>query len=194
MSFGCPSQSEFNKVRRAIRLAAKRESKEILLFAAASNGGGNRQRAYPAKDHCVFCIHSSNGHGNKSGFNPNPVKDDRNFSVVGQHVESAWPVTMSKGEDYVSRRSGTSYATPVAAGIAAFVIEFVRQNMLHEDIATQKAILDSLQSYAGMRAVFCAMAEDRDSYDYICPWEKLFRPRRPDISIYSEIKEKLEIS
>ncbi|KAK8131810.1 hypothetical protein PG984_008248 [Apiospora sp. TS-2023a] len=104
----------------------------ILIFAAASNDGANSTHAYPAWHSRVLCIHSTDGYGNRSRFNPSP--DDHGegggcldgFSIVGEHVSGAWPSNLSPENDNACRRriSGTSFAAPVAAALAACVLEF----------------------------------------------------------------------
>ena len=161
----------------------------MLLFAAASNGGGNKKRAYPARFEGVFCINSCDGEGNKSRFNPNTIKDEKNFSILGEHVESAWPADLGTGN--TSRRSGTSYATPIAAGLAASVIEFLGQNLKIPDAARKVEIMEDLQTYYGMKKVLSLMAHERDGYDYLCPWYELFRRDCGSDSICSQIVKAL---
>jgi Subtilase family len=135
----------------------------IIIFAAASNDGGNSGRAYPAWQDRVICIHSTDGYSNKSPYNPTPREDD-NFSIVGQYINSAWPDVNQTGE--TRRMSGTSFATPVAAGLAALVLDWVSQVMPNVKTFIR------LKSYNGMRRVFRLMSQERDpGYSYLCPFE-----------------------
>ncbi|KAI0549039.1 subtilisin-like protein [Xylaria curta] len=88
-----------------------------LLFATASNEGGNRDRSRSARSSSVICIHACDGKGNKGLMNPNPEKRALNLSALGVAVESKW-------EGQAVYKLGTSFATPIAAGIAANVLEF----------------------------------------------------------------------
>ncbi|KAF2963179.1 hypothetical protein GQX73_g10399 [Xylaria multiplex] len=152
MSFGYYDQND--EIDSAIDRAFKANK---LLFAAASNEGGNRGRSRPAKSLGVICVHACDGKGNKGGMNPSPVKRDFNFSTLGVAIESRW-----KGQTVY--KSGTSFATPVAAGIAANVLEFAGyQCSLSPDN------MDRLKRFDGMRAVLSEMCTERDGYDYLQP-------------------------
>jgi hypothetical protein len=85
MSFGFPRSSDI--VGEAIMRAYR---KGILMFTAARNDGGNKVIAYPTRHRTVIGVFSTNGDGNKSGFNPNPPEDDSSyFSTLGEAVESS---------------------------------------------------------------------------------------------------------
>ncbi|KAE8155310.1 subtilisin-like protein [Aspergillus avenaceus] len=77
----------------------------------------------------VFCIHSTDGHGNPSLFNPTADDQDVNFSLLGENVASHWPAGKNGHNQRVNVMSGTSVATPIAAGLAASVLSFVRQQL-----------------------------------------------------------------
>ncbi|KAF5691980.1 extracellular serine protease [Fusarium circinatum] len=94
-------------------------SKRKLLIAAASNSGGLKGRSRPAKREGVLCIHATDGRGNKGSMNPSPKKKSDNFATLGVNV-----FFQRKGEKMW--KSGTSLATPIAAGFAAAVLEFAR--------------------------------------------------------------------
>lgn len=48
------------------------ESKKIVMFAAASNTGGNGEIAsWPARMDQVMCIYATDGLGNRCDFTPN---------------------------------------------------------------------------------------------------------------------------
>jgi subtilisin family serine protease len=92
-----------------------------LIFAAASNSGGNGRRAYPAKETGVFAIHATE----EDGTSPKDLNAPRdssadNFATLGCDISSYW-----KGEDVFI--TGTSFAAPVAASIAANGLAFVRR-------------------------------------------------------------------
>jgi Subtilase family len=130
-----------------------------LIFAAASNGGGNEHRAFPAKEAGVFCIHVSDGKGNKTGINPPCVAGD-NFSTLGFAIDSKW----EGKEVYIN---GSSFAAPVAAAIAANALEFIRHTLTGPGDDP-----GYFYRYQGMRALFCCLADGMDGYDYVKPWKR----------------------
>ncbi|KAJ4258202.1 hypothetical protein NW762_008348 [Fusarium torreyae] len=122
MSFGWPS-SDFDGYEALGASIDRAYSKEILMFAAAANSGGRTGRAYPASSSQVICVHSTNTNGSASDFSPTAEPNSVNIATVGESVESAWPTLLCNGSsnyDCVKSRSGTSYATPIVAGIAGF--------------------------------------------------------------------------
>ncbi|KAI1754550.1 hypothetical protein F4782DRAFT_492960 [Xylaria castorea] len=129
-----------------------------LVFAAASNNGGVSGRARPARHEGVICIHASDGKGNKGGMNPTPIANRDNFAILGVAVPSKW-----KGKEVW--KTGTSFATPIAAGIAANVLEFAYNRCV--DLKPRRRKL--LHQKRGMQAIFRQMAEERDGYDFIHP-------------------------
>lgn len=129
-----------------------------LIFAAASNNGGLAGRARPARSEAVLCVHASDGKGNKGGMNPSPVTDRDNFTTLGVAVPSRW-----KGHDVW--KSGTSFATPIAAGFAADVLAFADYKCTNLKAGRKKL----LRKKRGMQAIFKKMAEKRDGYDFIHP-------------------------
>lgn len=188
MSFGL--RGPVDGVRGAV---AKAHGKGKIMFAAASNNGGNSGRAYPADDLDVICVHSTDGEGNKSGFSPSPHEDALNFSILGEEVESSWPQGVDDHGEIVRQMSGTSVATPIVAGIAATVLAFAR-NFQGDDggSARHKRLMKHLKSPRGMIAILKLMVEKkRDGYDYITPWW-LFKLFRESERIYENICERLE--
>ena len=159
MSFGFPYR--IASIEAAIRDA---HHKNIIIFAAARNDGGNRARAYPAKQSEVIGIHFANGNGQASDYNPRTEIGTDNFSTLGEAVESAWPGRPR--EALTQRKSGTSFATPIAAGIAAFILEYARQKL------PQSETVARLKSCEGMKEAFRLLAgnPDKDGYQYVAPW------------------------
>ncbi|KAJ2987379.1 hypothetical protein NUW58_g4379 [Xylaria curta] len=168
MSFGFPTCNikDYIELERAL---ANAYAKEVLLFAAASNNGGRLGRSFPARELTVIAIHATDANGNRSSFSPTATDDDISIATIGEAVESAWPVHLCDEDatnlKYVQYKSGTSYATPIVAGIAAFLLLYAR---IH--IPTQA---DSLKSHKRMKAVLRKVAEKginnrrRDGYHFI---------------------------
>ena len=89
----------------------------------------------------------------KSRWNPDDSSNDDNFSVSGDAVRSTWPAHLKQGTN--QRKSETSIATPIAAGIAALVLEFATQKP--QNINSREI----LWRYEGVRAIFAKMAPSR---------------------------------
>jgi len=168
MSFGFPT-CEIEGYAELERAIGNAYSKHVLMFAAASNGGANLDRAYPARDQNVICIHSTDANGNRSRFSPTAVENNTNLATVGEAVESAWPVHLCDEETnptFVKYKSGTSYATPIAVGIAALLLQYAK-------IHLGETQLLKLKRQSRMKAVLRKIAQKsqesrrRDDYDYI---------------------------
>lgn len=125
MSFGFPTCDieDYDKIEEALKYA---HSKNVLIFAAASNNGGGLGRSFPAREPTVIAVHSTDRYGNRSKFSPTAAEDETNFATVGEAVTSAWPLSLSKGSSNTECKSGTSYATPIMAGIAGFLLMYGR--------------------------------------------------------------------
>lgn len=160
MSFGF--QNPNTGLRRQIEEAAYHGK---IVFAAASNDGGNSRRTFPASHPRVICIHSTDHNGNKSQFNPSPMDSQYNFSILGQNIKSCWP---NSEEAAASRRmSGTSFATAVAAALAACCIGYVELTI--KDWVPPVP----LRSHEGITRLFGLLAQSntkRDGYDLIAPF------------------------
>ena len=182
MSFGYPTNQidGYDKLEAAILDA---HSKHVLMFAAASNSGVNRDRAYPARDQHVICVHSTDSDGNRSGFSPSALSNKTNIATVGEVVQSAWPKYLCdarENPDYVQVKSGTSFATPIAVGIAAFLLQYARVYLPKEEA-------DRMKHQSKMEEVFLKVSEKthrstrQDDYNYValsCHPDNLFGKRR----------------
>jgi subtilisin family serine protease len=184
MSFGI--REYYEPMKTAISNALH---KNTLLFAAASNDGANLGRAFPAKYPSVFCIHSTDGNGNPSAFNPTADDKDVNFSLLGEHVRSHWPAGRNGHNDHVHVMSGTSVATPIAAGLAASVLSFVLQQ--EQDLPAGSDFLGPwLKDVHSMDAVLKSMVRGRRGvgYDYITP-DLLLATDSSRRHVYDKIKD-----
>ncbi|ETS84479.1 hypothetical protein PFICI_02504 [Pestalotiopsis fici W106-1] len=135
----------------------------IMVFASASNDGGEGLRTYPAKYPGVVCAHSATWRGSKAERNPGLEKDLRNFSFVGEHVRPVWSAKMSKDDDRMKYASGTSYASPVAVSVAAFMIGYIQKEMPEYPWVIKP------WSPEGIMAIFDMMASRVDGYDWVSP-------------------------
>lgn len=144
--------------------------KPTLIFAAASNNGTRKKVAFPAYLPGVICINASNANGGSSDFNPT-FDPSRPFSILGVNVPSTYLSTSMTHK----RMTGTSVATPIAAGIAGLLHEFALQTDPADESTDKmlKAQLNWLKGYNGIVEIFNLMAEVRDGYRNIVPWNFL---------------------
>jgi len=168
LSFGL--EREDTDVQQAIREAV---CQNIIIFAAASNDGGNTGVMYPARKDEVICIYATDGIGSPFTGNPTRLKTScYHFAALGVGVKSSWPRGLQgpapkSSEPSERRMTGTSCATPIAAGIAACIIEFAYR------IEFPEPLLELLKSREGMQKVLRGlMASDQRRHDlhYIHPW------------------------
>ncbi|KAI0168133.1 peptidase S8/S53 domain-containing protein [Pestalotiopsis sp. NC0098] len=148
MSFGFKNRNA--AVEAAIKEAAHSGK---IMFAAASNGGNNNDRTYPARDRHVICMSASNGKGKVADISPAALPNDDNFMTLGVSVPLFW-----KGNEVF--RSGTSYATPIAVGFAINVLEIC--NFTHGARLVQDG--------DDMRRVLRLLSVRDGNHDYIAPW------------------------
>lgn len=164
MPFGFSIRSQEHEcVQEAIAEAYRRR---VILMAAASNHGGLDDLAYPANQPEVICVSSTDGEGNQSHFTPSP-QDCNTISVLGEAVPSCWSRTGSP------RKSGTSFATPIVAGIAAIILNYMhwREKAWTDN---EKFIASKVRCKKGMTTVMEKhMATCRDGFQFLRPW-KLF--------------------
>ena len=179
MSFGCAESVP--EIDEALVYAY---SKNVLMFAAASNCGGNDPVSWPAKHENVICVHASDGDGNPYPRTPTPLRDRTNFSILGSSVKAWW----RPDENGIARqvhKSGTSTSAPVLAGVAAILIDLMRRNKLEymNSLSQEQQrhihyqhCLDKLGRPQGMGAVLQLMVGEpgkRGGYDYVAPWRLL---------------------
>jgi subtilisin family serine protease len=163
LSFGYSSDTlgAYGDIKTAISHASER----ALIFAAARNNGLNQPRAWPAQEPGVFGVYSTDYNGAWSKFNPQEMFESINLATVGEAVRSCWPENLCDGSmtDLMAVKSGTSYATPIAACLAAFLLMFAQTYMKSEEIR-------KLKKFNHMRRVITAVFE--------ASWDK--DHKRPD--------------
>lgn len=153
----------------------------VLVIAAAGNAGASGGRRWPASDNNVLGIYAATGHGNKYGGNPTPGPNQSKFALLGCAVEG-WLRATDPSNATKVRRSGTSHATAVAAGIAAISMQVLRDckeqltdNEFANEVAKERyaATEKSLRTKPGMERLFYQMRgldPARDGYDFVRPW------------------------
>jgi len=171
MSFGwkgrVPGHEEvFDAVNRAA-------IEKTLMFAAASNDARSNTTsvAAPALWSQVISIFSTDGSGTWSKFNPHKATGHTYIATLGEGVESAVPASLCQG--ITQRRNGTSTATPIAAAIAALILQFARQSPPPGIPALSEEYVRSLRRGDVMVQVFKDMGGEGHGDKVLTPWEFL---------------------
>jgi subtilisin family serine protease len=198
MSFGYESTVEV--IDDALKFAG---DSNVLLIAAASNVGGNtgRARRWPGTRDNVLSMCATEGNGFEYKGNPPPRENGFNFATLGVMVP-VWTVPNGFDSSNQVYRSGTSISTPIAAAIAAAVIELIRhteeqyvsQHLERErsDVRSRvnRAKKSALQA-SGMGKIFSLMAQKTGRYDYVQPTNLLTRYMTP-MKLLDKILDKLD--
>ncbi|KAK0290620.1 hypothetical protein LTR35_000051 [Friedmanniomyces endolithicus] len=197
MSFG------YQNAIPAIEEVIDDNARKVIMFAAASNCGGNAPISWPARHPNVICVFATDAYGNFYRQNPTP-QEGTNLAVLGTSVGGCWPPALNESGN-LQHKSGTSCATPIAAGIAGVVMNLMRarKSAYLESLPTVSKLwnekkklkyerhLHTLGKPWGMKAVLRLMTEKRQGYDSIAPW-RLFDNDNEDRDIVKEILYKLE--
>lgn len=175
LSFGFPKYDDvLEPINNAIR---KARNCGVIIFAAAGNEGGNAGVFWPASLHetgDVIQINSSDGQGSPSSFNPGPELG-RWICTLGRGVPSCEPYVPlnSDGGPPTICRSGSSFATPIAAAIAAIILG-IMDNVNESDYPADLVTLrPRLRTRLGMEKVLCetcVQQNRRSDHFYLTPW------------------------
>ncbi|KAH7122111.1 hypothetical protein B0J13DRAFT_566966 [Dactylonectria estremocensis] len=174
MSFGLDKRND--SLDKAVNKAVAAGK---ILLAAAGNNGNNNPRAFPATNRHVICIHASDGKGKDGKISPQALENDDNFMTLGIAV----PLTWKSNQVFMS---GTSFSTPIAAAIAADVLEISKSMPMTPEQQ------DRLYSCDGMRKIFMLLSPGVDGrYRYVVPWG-LWNSGRTEAIIRESILEQLD--
>jgi hypothetical protein len=166
MSFGFPQlEPHLEGLNKALLEA---HSAGIVLFAAGHNSGGREQVSFPANRDYVICIGACDGFNNPSRFNPSLI--DNMFCTLGENITTPFQIPGS------SSKSGTSYATPIAAGMAAVLMDWVIQESRTWSGEERHHAL-KVKTKNGIINIFGQrLSEQRGVYRVLTPWN-LFNER-----------------
>ena len=164
MSFGLEatrsSEDSRQKISDAMLFA---HSKKVIMFAAASNEGRSRPgdgMPWPASALEVISVHSGVGRPSYETRTPCSALHGPAVWTLGEAVESDWPLALSKARK--QRKSGASIATPIAAAIAAVIIDYIKSMGFLE-----KPYNTELRSLNGIYKVLKHITDDQG---WLQPW------------------------
>lgn len=160
ISFGFPRMNQsLEPIRRGILQA---HAADILIFAAASNEGKGHPIAFPACLDEVICVSSTDGAGKASLFNPN-MQAGKRLCAIGEGIPGSWPLKLNPNGG-TARRAGTSYATPVVAGVVAMIMDCVWSIRGECSLEAQ-----ALRTNRGILAVLALMLTKDEGIEFLSP-------------------------
>lgn len=140
----------------------------MIVFAAASNAGKNKLRTFPATSSRVIGIHAMSGLGEVWPNNPTTTGEYDNFGTLGLGIKLWWKCDNVYKEEY---KNGTSYATPVAAGIAANWLDWLQSVANDSGCDLTEMERTRWSSADGIRSIFTrVMSEEHGGLRYVAPW------------------------
>ncbi|KAI8948581.1 peptidase S8/S53 domain-containing protein [Xylaria longipes] len=159
----------------------------VLLFAAASNYGLAQLNDvfYPARDPHVISVDAEDGLGNPARFALRSLRGAGGVRYCTPGLSVYSPVSAVP-------MCGSSFACPVAAGVAALVLEFAR----HEGVSLSKSpsVKRALSSARGIAKAFGPMSQqaaNHPGFNMLYPWHFLRCVQREKVAL--DIIDQLEI-
>ncbi|KAF2851860.1 hypothetical protein T440DRAFT_467121 [Plenodomus tracheiphilus IPT5] len=170
MSFGFTEEPELegeSQISNSINRAIASRSQRILFFAAAANDGGNQREMFPARHPHVFSIRATDHRGTFLSLNPPP--DFSAADVFGTLGENVLGATLPHVGEAEIAETGSSVATPIAAGIAANILGYARIKARTSDLLTPE-IVGILSKERGMRLMLQLLSTKMsEKQNYIRP-------------------------
>lgn len=133
--------------------------------------------AYPASRSGVITVHAASADGKPCASNPF-AELGNSLSILGKNVEAAWiRDEVADNSAALRRMTGTSVATPIAAGVVSLLLELAMLDVPGDPgtEATLRRMLPMLKTYDGMMDLLMSMAVRTQGGDYhnIVPWNVL---------------------
>lgn len=148
------------------REIARSREEGILIFSAASSSQNLGTVSFPAGNYRnVFGILSTNaGNHGSSDFNPILGRGPHSLAIFGEGVEIAEDGPLL---------NGTSYSASIAAGLAAILLDFLRQEKHKKNLPD----IPRLEDMEVMTTLFLVMSCESSDGKYKCiqPWNLLNR-------------------
>lgn len=167
ISFGFPNADQsLEGIRKALLEA---HAADVLIFAATGNIAAGNAISFPACLDEVISVSSTDGSHELSKFVPD-LRVGKRLCAIGEAIEAAWiDQKESKLQIHSSKRrkAGTSFATPVVAGVAAMVMDLIWSDKENFEYQCQ-----TLRTNRGMLAVLELMIwKNKDSgIECLKPW------------------------
>lgn len=162
-----------------------------LFFAATQNSGAHVGMAWPAREPFVFGISSTDGLGAPSHFNPEENYSHPIFYAFGEDVQITG-IHPNVSAESVTFVSGTSFATPIAAALAANVLAYARLADLAASERGETQYSDvprALRRMNGMLKVMlhCMRRKHQSNTWSLLPWQFMDASRVDDDAILKDI-------
>lgn len=143
----------------------KAHDENIVILAAASNEGDLNEVAFPARLYdSVICIGAATGHGAIGDFTASDP-DFQNYAALGIAVRGASLKGLWYRSNSTEISSGTSTATPIAAGIAALLIDYASRNDCN-----------FTKSHKSILRLFAKLSRQKDTYRVLAPHKLIEDP------------------
>lgn len=168
-----------------------RENEVICIYS--TNGNGSKSHCNPTRLKNSGYHFATVGVAVKSAWPlslplpPNtPSTSERGMAGAAQQSSERPPAGTPKANKSPERRmTGTSFATPIVAAMAAYILDFARMHGISEELYQR------LRCRKWMQEIFSDhMVVENDKLLYIHPW-KLFADHRSDEQILLLIKDTL---
>jgi hypothetical protein len=150
--YGKIPDDDYEGIEEIEEALIRAHNQNVIILAVASNEGDLNEVAFPTRlRDFVICIDAATGHGAIRDFTAND-SNFQHYAALGIAVRGASLKDLWYRSNPTEIRRGTSTATPIAAGIAALLIDFARRNDC------------KLKSHKAMLKLFAKFSRPKDTY------------------------------